>query len=448
MRVLIVVHGFPPQQSGGAERRAARTARGLLARGHMVRVLAADSLIDPQAVAYAEDMDHEGTPVRRLYLNRSTGAAGFRRAYDNPQVATFFTQLLDEWRPDVVHLFSGYLMSASVVRAAYEHGVPVVVSLTDYWWLCHRINLVRTDGTRCDGPTDAGCARCQAESQRRYRLPARAIPVGADLLWRAAASLPALGARLGLPEQAERRQTLCDILGHAAALIAPSHYLAELYARHGVDPARLRVWRQGVELDACPLRSSDPALRVGYIGQMKHHKGVHLLLEAWGRLQGSRPRRLSLYGSDEGEGHYGRQLREQIAGLEHVEWRGSFRGAEVWQVLAGLDVLIVPSRWVENSPNSILEAQAVGVPIVGSDLGGIAELVQHERNGLLFRVDDPADLARQLQRLLDQPDLVGRLQQAALPFRTIDDEIDQIDGLYHEVMSSLPQSQTPALLLT
>jgi glycosyltransferase involved in cell wall biosynthesis len=123
-----------------------------------------------------------------------------------------------------------------------------------------------------------------------------------------------------------------------------------------------------------------------------------------------------------------------VSQLEGVSWAGHFAGSQVWDVLAEIDVLVIPSRWVENSPNSILEAQAVGVPIVGTNLGGIAELVTHERNGLLFIIDDANDLARQMQRLLDEPQLIARLRFSPLAFRSVEEELGQIAALYQELV--------------
>lgn len=166
---------------------------------------------------------------------------------------------------------------------------------------------------------------------------------------------------------------------------------------------------------------------------MKRHKGADLLVTAWGKLQGDRPRRLTLHGSDEAEAAYGRHLRRMLSKVEFASWPGQFGRDELWDVLSDTDALVVPSRWVENSPNTILEAQAVGVPIVGSNLGGVAELVEHDHNGLLFEVDDADDLAWQLQRLLDEPDLLVRLRANAMPFKSLDQAIDEIVGVYQQV---------------
>lgn len=430
MRLLIVVHGYPPTHNGGAERRAERTARGMTARNHEVRVVCVEAVSESYAGLLWEDDMQDGVLVRRLCFNPNAGPDPFRQSYDNPQTAAAVEDVIRQWQPDVLHLFSGYLMSASVVRVARDYGVPVVISLTDYWWLCHRINLIRSNGARCTGPTPMNCTRCRAETFRRYRLPTGIWPQGADMFWQAASTFPILGERLGMHEQIERFKTLIHLLRRADALIAPSQYLADFYIRYGIDPDRIHVWRQGVEMDHCLLRTPGAGLRFGFIGQMKHHKGVHLLLDAWARLRGNQPRCLTLYGSAAGEDAYGQRIRQQIQQLEHVTWAGQFQGSEVWRVLSTIDVLVMPSRWVENSPNSILEAQAVGIPVVGTRLGGVAELVQHEQNGLLFEVDNVDDLARQMQRLLDEPDLLRRLRRTEVPFRTVDDEMDQINSLY------------------
>lgn len=436
MRVLIVVHGYPPTHTGGAEQRAARTARAFAARGREVRVLCVESLEVDHAEVRVDDRVQDGLPVRRLSWNASAAGQSFRESYNNPTVADALRRMVGEWRPDLVYLFSGYLMSASVVNAAADLGLPVVVALTDYWWLCHRINLLRTDGQRCDGPTPVACARCRLESWRRFRLPATIWPQGADGVW-SALERTELSHRLqSVSEQVERAEFTFTALHRASAMIAPSRCLADFYARHGVDSSRIYVSRQGVQIDRCLLRTPSERLRVGYIGQVKPHKGVHTLLEAWGMLRGERPRRLSIHGSSQGDSDYERRIRGMLSRLDGVAWPGHFVGDQVWQVLADLDVVVAPSRWIENSPNAILEAQAVGLPVIGSNIGGVAELVEHDVNGLLFEVDDAADLARQLQRLLDEPDLLRRLRSAETPFATFDDRIDWTLALFDDILAT------------
>jgi glycosyltransferase involved in cell wall biosynthesis len=90
----------------------------------------------------------------------------------------------------------------------------------------------------------------------------------------------------------------------------------------------------------------------------------------------------------------------------------------------------VPSRWYENSPNVILEAQAFKVPIVATRLGGMAELVRDEIDGLLFELNDAQDLARQLQRGLEDRELLGRLSTNAPLSKTLDTEMHELCEIY------------------
>lgn len=432
MRILIVVHGYPPTFTGGAELRAERTARALVARGHEVAVLCIESLIAPATRLVAPSLQ-DGVLVNRLFVQDGVAAAG--RQLEHGAVAGAVEQMIASWRPELVHLFSGYLMGGNVIDKAVDSDLPVVVSLTDYWWLCHRINLLRTNGTRCAGPTPLDCARCANELYRRFRLPGNLARPLVDALWLIAGQVPALAAPLGVDEQAERLRALLKALSRATALISPSNFLAQTYMAYGVDAGLIRVWRQGVNMGLCPLRVPSSSVRFGYFGQIKHHKGVHTLLDAWARLKSEGRRSLAIYGSDHGEAGYGARLRERSRGFEGLSWRQPIGHSAVWQALAEIDVLVVPSRWNENSPNVILEAQAMGVVVVGSNLGGVAELVRHGENGLVFTPDDPADLSVQLSRLLDEPALLPALRRSPIPFKSFEAELDQIEGLYADLVA-------------
>ena len=195
-RLLICVHGYPPAASAGAELRAARTATLLSRRGMGVRALAFDSF--GAGPFRRDDAVQDGVTVRRLSGDPAMGQDAFEASYDSRAVGQELLSLIGEWRPHLVYLFSGYLMSSSVVRAARSAGIPVAVNLTDCWWLCHRVNLTLPSGARCTGPSIAGCARCLAEARRRWRLPAAACPALARAFWGAAPRVPLVRRGLGV----------------------------------------------------------------------------------------------------------------------------------------------------------------------------------------------------------------------------------------------------------
>ena len=111
------------------------------------------------------------------------------------------------------------------------------------------------------------------------------------------------------------------------------------------------------------------------------------------------------------------------------------------QVYAGIDVLVVPSIWYENSPNVILEAFAHQTPVIASDLGGMAELVDDQKTGLLFVPNDAVDLARKLETLLNDPGLLTRLQGNIVSPETLETEMAELLLVYQSVMTQQVNSR-------
>jgi glycosyltransferase involved in cell wall biosynthesis len=96
-------------------------------------------------------------------------------------------------------------------------------------------------------------------------------------------------------------------------------------------------------------------------------------------------------------------------------------------------VVVVPSVWYENSPNTILEAFAHHTPVIVSALGGMAELVQDGVNGLHFAPRDPSDLAAKLRRLIDDRQLMARLQAGIAPVKTAASEMAELTSIYRSL---------------
>ncbi len=436
MRIVIAVHHFPPRYTGGAEWRAYRTAAALQARGHEVRVVCVERIdAGPDGGVAWEETVYEGIPVRRLSFNRAAAPDPFRWDYDNPWIGNHLREYLAEHRPDVFHLISGYLMGAGGIGAASEAGLPVIATLTDYWFICPRTTLLRSNGRVCAEATPRDCVRCLAEEKRRYRWPARAMPGLMDALWASP-----LAARPGMPVTLaaieRRRQVLTEALERLDLAICPSRFLREVYVRSGAPADRLIYSRQGLALsrNAAHKLPSD-TLRVGYIGQLAEHKGVHLLIEAFRGLGlKTRPATLTIYGDPTRFPRYVNRLRKTANRHPHIRFAGTYARQDLEHVFRELDVLVVPSVWYENSPNAILEAFAYRTPVVVSDLGGMSELVSHERSGLLFAPGDVADLRRQLQRLVDEPGLLRQISTGIPPVRTLDEEIEELSSLYAKVM--------------
>lgn len=155
MKILLAVHHFPPHYTGGAEWETYRIASTLQARGHIVRVVCVERVDQgpKDGVSWVDD-SYDGIPVRRLSFNREFAADAVKWEYDNPWIGDHIKGLSGEFRPDIFHLISGYLLSGRSLLAAHEMGIPSVVSLMDLWFLCPRISMLRSDGRVSTLPID------------------------------------------------------------------------------------------------------------------------------------------------------------------------------------------------------------------------------------------------------------------------------------------------------
>ncbi len=433
MKILIAVHHFPPHFTGGAEWEAYHMAEVLQSRGHSVKVVCIENVNQgpASAVTWSDEL-FQGISVRRLSFNRALIPDPVRYEYDNPWIGQHFERLFDEYKPDIFHLISGYLMSGSPIQVAHERRIPSLVSLEDFWFLCPRITMLRSDGELSTLPIDPYvCASCLSGEKRRFKVLNQLAPALMQSYWHLQKS-KAQGIEA-------RTKFLNTTLHTVDRMIVRSNFLRSTYITAGAPAEKMIFSRQGLDFPALPPElENEPAsrsLRVGYLGQVAWHKGIHVLLEAARRIPDAHLE-VKVYGDAERFPSYSAQLRRIIANDERLSLAGSYKGyEEEARVLRNLDVIVVPSLWYENSPNVILEALAQRVPVIVSNLGGMAEMVHHEGNGLVFDVGSAEDLARQLQRLCVEPDLLPRLQAGIEPVKRVAEEIDELEHAYLDLLA-------------
>ncbi len=433
MKILLAVHHFPPNYTGGAEWRAFRTARALQSHGHTVKVVSVERIDSLGGVGMSfqrhmawKDELYEDVQVRRLFYNIKLAPDESHWEYDNLWLGDHFNTLFDEFQPDLFHLIGGYLISGRPLWVAQQRSIPTVLTLTDFWFLCKRVNMLRSNGHVSTLPIrPVTCAQCIGEEKRRFRWPGYAAPALMRLYWHFRDD--------AIARILSRQGFLRQVLNHTDVIISPSQFLRNVFISEGVDPDRIIFSRQGrnlPDLDQAVFdRTTSDVLRVGYLGQITRIKGVHVLLDAVQKIPDV-PLVVSVYGDTKPFPAYTRTLERYASRDARIQLRGTYPSGSLTRVMSDLDVVVVPSLWYENSPNSILEAFAHCVPVVASDMGGMAELVQHEQNGLLFKPGDSRDLSKQLKRLASEPGLLDKLRQGILPVRTVADELTELEGLY------------------
>jgi len=223
--------------------------------------------------------------------------------------------------------------------------------------------------------------------------------------------------------------------------VAPSKFLRDRFVESGmIDPGQVVVSDYG--FDHGPFeggeghddeRERSENLVVGFIGSIAEQKGVHLLIDAFNELpeQGVECR---IHG---GLGQFAGYVSELRARRRHlgVRFLGRYDNTKIAEVLRGLDVLVIPSRWYENSPLTIHEAFMAGVPVITGDRGGMAELVEHEKNGLHFKVGDAHDLKLQIERLMREPELLARMRENIPRVKTIAEDAEETEERFRALMA-------------
>jgi glycosyltransferase involved in cell wall biosynthesis len=218
-------------------------------------------------------------------------------------------------------------------------------------------------------------------------------------------------------------------------VLCPSRFLLEKFADAGWDRGRLLHWPNGVRPLPGIERRGDPTgrpLRVGFMGSVTPWKGPDVFLAAVGLLP---PLTVEahLFGSMDARPGFAAEV-QRLAKASGARVHGALAGDAVPEALAALDVLVVPSVWYENAPLVISEAFALGLPVVASRLGGMAEMVTDGKNGILFTPGDAADLARVLADLASGRPALDDLREGIPLPRTLDEDAADLLALYRELL--------------
>ena len=350
------------QQPGGEDQVFASEGALLGRHGHRV-------------VRYEEDN-------ARIGLGATAAIAGVW----NARAAREIGDMVRQQKPDVVHFHNTFpLISPAAYYAVRREGVPVVQTLHNYRLLCPGATLFR-DGAVCE----------QCIEQRSLR------PAMAHKCYRGSRpATAAVSVMLTVHRAARTWQRKVDLY------IALSEFARRKLIQGGLPERRIAVKPNFVW--------PDPGVGAGgggyalFVGRLSAEKGISVLAEAWKELTdiplvvaGEGPM-AEVFGkplpavteqSDSERPDSERPDSEQLAGVSGTVLVGLQTREKVFELMRNARVLIVPSIWYEGEPMTIIEAFACGLPVIASNLGSMAEIVDHGRTGLLFTAGDAADLAR------------------------------------------------------
>ena len=439
MRIVQGVGWYYPESWGGTEIYVAGLCRRLRALGHDVAVAAPDS-----SQAHERRYDHDGIPVYRYPIPQEPTRAEAQGG-TTVRGAGRFHEWLAAFRPDVVHLHTFVTgLGLAEADAARSAGARVIVTThsASLGFICARGTMLRWGTDPCDGIIEerkcTGCLLEQRGVPRRLASLAAGVPTPLAGLAR---HLPGrVGAVFALPDFIrDQRTRQRRLLSSVDRFVLLTDWARDTVLANGAPPEKVVVNRLGIAHRPPGLKPGPETrptilpLRVAYVGRFDPIKGV----EDFVRALTSLPRELAIRSRLVGPIFTPADRRvvdrlQQVIGTDpRITIDDPVPHARMLEFIAGLDVLCCPSLVAEGGPTVAMEAHAVGTPVIGTRIGGLAELVTDAVNGRLVAPGDWQALAGVIREMVADPaGTVDRWRRAVPPARTLDEVTRDYLDLY------------------
>ncbi len=437
MKTVQALGWYFPESLGGTEIYVAALAARLRESGHEVAIAAPDP-----GASDERSYLHDGIEVYR-YPTPSAPTRDEAGGRATVRGAERFHKWLEARRPDVLHLHSFTTgLGLAELRAGRRAGARLVATSHEsrLGHLCQRGTMMRFGELPCDGMVETGkCAACALDGRGMPRALANALSHLPLSVAARAGKLPgklgtALGMRAVIANNAAMQQELLALVDHFVLL---TRWALETVRNNGAPSGKLLLNRLGTAERSStrkPSPTENPAktpLTIGYLGRFDPVKGVAVLVDAIRRTPRELPIRVELRGPENGPGDRAliRDLEARAGEDPRIRFAPAVPRSEVAGVLRSYDLLCCPSLCFEGGPTVAIEAHAVGTPVIGSRIGGLAELVD-DSCGRLFPPGDHAALAALLVEIAESPSLIDRWAAQLRPVRRMDDVARDYLALY------------------
>jgi glycosyltransferase involved in cell wall biosynthesis len=370
MRALVVSHEWEALTPGGAQRSAGALARSLAEVAGVEVTLASAVQESPDRAPTAAPVSN-GSLTEVLVASRTSGHSF---SWTDPSNADAWRRLLEQVQPDVVHLHHYYQVGVELpllIRRVLPQAA-IVMTLHEFLAICLQSGqMLDGRGHLCMRSAPTACAECVG-------WPVERTFAREDYVRRA--------------------------LAEVDAFVTPSHFAQARYVDWGLPEADVSVIPNVLELSGrqsrLPRRLDQPGLRLAFVGQHTPFKGLDVLVSAVESVERTDPGALAsvdVYGAGSerfGESFHDRIMERLADAAPLIRTRGAYQQDDLADILDGVDAIVVPSTWWENSPVVIEEALGRRVPVICSDIGGMAEKVRDGVDGWHFPAGNASSLAR------------------------------------------------------
>jgi len=427
MKVLKVIHGYPPLYNAGSEVYSQTLVNGLKSKGHDVAVFSREE--DPFRADF--DLRYDSCSLNPGIPHYIVNYPRSRDRYRHSTLDDRFKQILNQMKPDIVHIGHLNHLSTSMVDVASNEGYPIVFTLHDFWLMCPRGQFLQTNlgepsfWNYCNGQENSKCA---VNCYSRY-FSGSPNELDKDI-------------RYWTDWIKRRMEHVRSITKKIDLFIAPSSWLYNRFVSgHNIDENSIVYLDYGFDHERLRNRNREPEDQFvfGYIGTHIPAKGIQHLIPAFKMLDNEKSK-LIIWGR---ESHHNTAALRRASRLNpNIIWLPEYDNRNiVREVFNKVDAIVVPSIWDENSPLVIHEAQQARVPVITADHGGMAEYVKHGVNGLLFKHRDPNDLCKQMKKFIANPEQAVKLGNRGYLYSpngdvpSVEEHVEEIINLYDRVLS-------------
>ncbi|KYC36862.1 glycosyl transferase group 1 [Scytonema hofmannii PCC 7110] len=442
MKIIHVPFCFYPHPVGGTEVYVEALSRHLQQQGLQILIAAPGNV--------NESYFHNRLPVRRFAVSNQVKRLQEVYGEGDRQSAIEFGKLLDEEQPDLVHLHAFTRgVSLRLVRVAKQRKIPVIFTYHTPTVSCQRGSLMRWGTQVCDGKVDLRtCSQCTLQGLGLNWISASAISNLPPIIGHSLRALNLHGGiwtALRMTELASYRYSaLQGLLSEVDHVVAVCDWVKDILIRNHVSCENITVSRQGLCQEILSAKTSqlgnnttenNSFLKIAFLGRIEPIKGIDILLKAF-QTTPQLAATLDIYGISQNSASdaYQTQLLNLVKQDTRISFKSPVSPTQVVNLLTDYDLLAVPSQWLETGPLVVLEAFAAGIPVIGSNLGGIAELVQHGVNGILVEPASVDAWIRELQRLSQEQDLLTHLRRGVRPPRHMETVAEEMLSLYNYIL--------------
>jgi glycosyltransferase involved in cell wall biosynthesis len=427
MKILYVIHDFLPETVAGTELYTYHLANEF-SKKHEVRIFFNSH--KSRESGFVIEGRYENVPFTAVRNELSNYADYAPRGKWRP-INEAFHELLDSYKPDVVHFQHILHLTPDLVGIAKKRGLPVIFTLHDFWLLCHRIRMITKERKICDTSKRSKCARCHYQHSDNGKtkpdfsyLRRKGLK---QFYWAWLREYNTFRYFLN-----GRFHEAHDIFDKVDLFVSPSHFLRKKFIEHGLNPEKIIYSGNGLKkimhVEKEDRHRQNGMVKFGFMGGSHHQKGAHILVRAFEGITGAE---LHIFGN---VSEKSRKSLLNGAAQRNVFFCGLVSGEEKRKAMSQIDVFVMPSIWYENSPLVIQEAYMIGAPVIVSNIGGMAEAVKDGETGLHFKVGDPADLRAKIQWVIDNPSEIEEMRAKLPRVKSVEENAVELEGIYVDLI--------------